>query len=137
MSKPITIHERRAVEWREQEVSYTYEELLELFGDDDCSVVRPLVLRCMALEQERATFYEDYRRKFDVETKALHVEIERLRKERSDDVSVRREQVEIITSLERERDEWRASAAGYGTDAEQYKHERDEARAALKEEVLP
>lgn len=38
-----------------------------------------------------------------------------------------------LESVLAERDEWRASAAGYGSDAEQYKHERDEARALLRE----
>lgn len=33
----------------------------------------------------------------------------------------------------RDRNEWRASAAGYGTDAERYKDERDEARALVKD----
>lgn len=113
MSDPITIKERRAVEWREQEVSYTYEELLELFGDDDCSAVRPLVLRCMALEQERATFYEDYRRKFDVETKALHVEIARLQVELSGQrdgewqeiVTLRNQLTNALNSLKYEHDQ--------------------------------
>lgn len=41
--------------------------------------------------------------------------------------------VEGVRTLVGERDEWQASAAGYGTDAEQYKHERDELRALLRD----
>ena len=59
-------------------------------------------------------------------------EARRLRQEEYAIATARLQQaLDAATTLARERDEWRASAAGYGSDAEQYKHERDEARQSL------
>jgi hypothetical protein len=53
MSDPIVTHETKATDWERVEVAYSYEDLLETWTEDAPGVVRPLVLRCQALEAER------------------------------------------------------------------------------------
>ncbi len=51
-SRPISVTETEAREFRTVDREYTYEELLELF--DDGTLVKPLVLRCQDYEQQLA-----------------------------------------------------------------------------------
>jgi hypothetical protein len=46
--------ERRATAYESVERRYTYEELLDIFDQDDGNLVRPLVLRCQVFEAEIA-----------------------------------------------------------------------------------
>ena len=65
MSQPISVQETEFIKTEKVTRQYTYDELLDLFGDDDGSVVVALVLRCQ---------------KFEAEVERLQTEIRALRK---------------------------------------------------------
>ena len=52
MSQPISVQETEFVKTEQVTRQYSYEELLDLFGNDDGSVVVALVERCQKFEAE-------------------------------------------------------------------------------------
>lgn len=54
MAEPICVQETRSLGYETVTKEWTYDDLLELFCDDDGDLVAPLVRRCQAYEQEIA-----------------------------------------------------------------------------------
>ena len=71
MSEPIKVKSIVVTERQEIEETWTYESLLELFDDNDGSVVAPLIRRCQEYESQLETA--------DSRTTALQADNERLR----------------------------------------------------------
>ena len=54
MAEPIRVNETRAMRYETVVKEWTYDDLLDLFSDDDGNLVAPLVRRCQQYEQEIA-----------------------------------------------------------------------------------
>jgi len=63
MSRPIVTTESVATQHEERKVEHTYEELLDIFDNDGSNLVRPLVLRCQAYENQIAKLNSGIARK--------------------------------------------------------------------------
>lgn len=54
MAEPIRVNETRAVRYETVAKEWTYDDLLDLFPDDEGNLIAPLVRRCQQYEQEIA-----------------------------------------------------------------------------------